>query len=68
VAARSDLAVTIPSRVVTAFAEGAALVTHPVPFLPPLELYLLRHDRYRGDRALDWLAAQVIDVARKVES
>ena len=59
--ARDGLALALPSRVAS---ELEGLVTRPLPFLSPLAMHLVRHERYARDAAISWLAAQVIGAAR----
>lgn len=54
----TDLVVTLPSGA-RSFADAVGLGVRPLPFLPKLELHLVRHERFAHDPAVTWLIDQL---------
>lgn len=61
--AASDLVATLPSRVLS-FPEARGLKFVPLPFLRPLEIHLVRHERFAEDPANQWLTSEIVRWAR----
>jgi len=66
--ARTDAVLTLPEWVARAIAPGLGLKILPPPFdIPPFVLDLIWHQG-RDDAALQWLRAQLLDVAAEVRA
>ncbi|MBL8680923.1 MAG: LysR family transcriptional regulator [Myxococcales bacterium] len=63
-ARRSLCALTIPTRLAAVTGVlSSDLATAPLPFLPPLPVYAMRHERFAQDAAIAWLYDRVCEAA-----
>lgn len=61
--ARTDVMVTVPSRLAQALARSGRLRRYPLPVeLPAFDICLFWHDRFAADPANRWMRAQVLEL------
>lgn len=61
--ADTDLVVTVPSRVASAFADQTELQVHPLPIsIPSFDVSLFWHPRFENDPAISWFRSLLIQL------